>query len=391
MLAFVPMNTRLLLLSVSAGNGHVRAAQALAATAQALSPPCQVTHIDAMAHVAEGFRKLYTEWYVKLVNRAPDVWSYLHHRADATPHSAVSQRLRRAIERLSAGALLREIRQAKPDAIVCTHFLPAELLMRAQRKGQLDCPVWLQVTDYDLHNMWVVPGLAGYFAATAEVAYRMRARGLPADRIHVTGIPVMPAFAQAAGPDGTRDACVRRLGLDPARRVLLMASGGAGVGDLPSMVARVLAPQGQGADFQVIAVAGRNAAAHQALQALALQHPNRLVALGFTDVMHELMAAADLVVTKPGGLTVSECMALGKPMLLISPIPGQEEHNASFLLEQGAAWLADDAIGLDYKVARLMAEPAQLARMAACSRALGQPGAARAVLGCVLQGPGAAR
>ena len=109
MLAFVPMNTRLLLLSVSAGNGHVRAAQALAATAQALSPPCQVTHIDAMAHVAEGFRKLYTEWYVKLVNRAPDVWSYLHHRADATPHSAVSQRLRRAIERLSAGALLRAL------------------------------------------------------------------------------------------------------------------------------------------------------------------------------------------------------------------------------------------------------------------------------------------
>ena len=123
------------------------------------------------------------------MNRAPEVWSYLHQKADSTPHSATSQRLRRGIERVSAGALLREIQRAKPDAIVCTHFLPAELLMREQSRGRIDCPVWLQVTDYDLHNMWIVPGMAGYLAATEEVAFRMRARGLPADRIHVTGIP----------------------------------------------------------------------------------------------------------------------------------------------------------------------------------------------------------
>jgi processive 1,2-diacylglycerol beta-glucosyltransferase len=109
-----------------------------------------------------------------------------------------------------------------------------------------------------------------------------------------------------------------------------------------------------------------------------------VVAIGFTNEMHKMMAAADLVVTKPGGLTVSECLALGKPMLLISPIPGQEEHNAGFLMEEGAAWLAYDAIGLDYKVARLMADPPKLANMAARSRALGKPQAARAVLQHVL-------
>jgi processive 1,2-diacylglycerol beta-glucosyltransferase len=109
-----------------------------------------------------------------------------------------------------------------------------------------------------------------------------------------------------------------------------------------------------------------------------------VVAIGFTNEMHKMMAASDLVVTKPGGLTVSECLALGKPMLLISPIPGQEEHNAGFLMEEGVAWLAYDAIGLDYKVARLMADPAKLATMAARSRALGKPQAARAVLQHVL-------
>ena len=375
-------STDLLVLSVSAGNGHVRAAQALVDTAALRTPPCQAVHIDAMTHTSAAFRKLYTDWYIQLVNRAPEVWSYLHHKADVTPHSAATQRLRRGIERVSTLALLREVQRLQAKAIVCTHFLPAELLMREAAAGRLACPVWLQVTDYDLHTLWLVPGMAGYFAANDEVAWRMQARGLPADRIHVSGIPLMPAFAGATTGEAARLAAVQELGLDARRRVVLMASGGAGVGDLPSMVARVLALPGQ--DFQVIAVAGRNVAAHAQLQALAAAHPGRVLALGFTQQMHALMTAADLVVSKPGGLTVSECMALGKPMLLIAPIPGQEEHNASHLLEEGAAWLADDAIGLDWKLARLMNEPAHLQRLAARSLALGKPRAAQAVLDKVL-------
>jgi processive 1,2-diacylglycerol beta-glucosyltransferase len=380
--------TKILILSVSAGNGHVRAAQALEAAVQA-APPHSAVHIDAMAHVTAGFRKVYTDWYLQLVKRAPDLWSYLHQRTDATPHHALSQRLRRGIERLSTVALARELHREKPGAVICTHFLPAELLMRERNRGRIDCPVWLQITDYDLHNMWLVPGMTGYLAATDEVAFRLRARGIPPERIHVTGIPVMPGFSGTEAL--ARDASAAALGLDPARPVLLMASGGAGVGDLPSMVERVLGLGGGGNNggtgFQVIAVAGRNAEAHARLQALAARYPGRVAAIGFTSEMHRLMAAADLVVTKPGGLTVSECLALGKPMLLISPIPGQEEHNAGFLMEEGAAWLAYDAIGLDYKVARLMADPSRLAAMAARSRALGKPHAAAAVLRHVLGHP----
>ena len=375
-------STDLLVLSVSAGNGHVRAAQALVEAAAQRTPPVRALHIDAMAHTSAAFRKLYTDWYIQLVNRAPDVWAYLHHKADATPQHAPTMRLRRGIERVSTLALLREVRRLQPKAIVCTHFLPAELLMREAAKGQLDCPVWLQVTDYDLHAMWLVPGMAGYFAANEEVAFRMRARGLPAERVQVSGIPLMPAFADAPTGEVARLTAVQGLGLDAQRRVVLMASGGAGVGDLPSMVARALSLPGQ--DFQVIAVAGRNEAAQAQLQALAQAHPGRLLPLGFTNEMHRLMTAADLVLSKPGGLTVSECLALGKPMLLISPIPGQEEHNASHLLEEGAAWLADDAIGLDWKLARLMAQPDTLARLAARSLALGKPRAARTVLDRVL-------
>jgi processive 1,2-diacylglycerol beta-glucosyltransferase len=376
----------LLLLSVSAGHGHVKAAQALEAGANLPPGNGTSTHLDAMAYVTGAFRKIYTDWYLQLVRHAPEVWSYLHQKTDSTPHSAMAQRLRRSIERLSAKALMNEVRRIGPSAIICTHFLPAELLMREQNKGRLHCPVWLQVTDYDLHNMWIVPHMAGYLAATEEVAFRMRARGLPADRIHVTGIPVMPAFARPEAPDLDSRRCVSRIGLDPARKVVLMMSGGAGTGDLPHMVERVLALRGPDMEeFQVVAVAGRNAAAHARLSAMAQQHGSRLLAVGFTDDMHTLMSASDLVITKPGGLTVSECMALGKPMLLVAPIPGQEEHNAGYLVEEGAAWLAYDGIGLEHKLGRLMERGShKLAEMARRSRALGKPRAAQDVLACVL-------
>lgn len=376
--------TRLLILSVSAGNGHVRAAQALEAAALQRLPAAEVAHLDAMQFVASGFRKLYTDGYLRLVNHHPEMWSYLHQKSDSTPHAATSQRLRRAMERLSSGTLLRQVSQRTPQAVLCTHFLPAELLLREQQRGRFEGPVWLQVTDFDLHNMWVVPGMAGYFAATDEVAHRMLARGLPPGRVHVTGIPVMPAFSPPADAQAARAEALRPLGLDPARRCVLAVSGGAGVGGLAEAVGQMLALPG---DFQVIAVAGRNEAARRALEDLAASHPGQLHAVGFTDAMHRLMTAADLVVTKPGGLTVSECLALGKPMLLVSPIPGQEEHNAGYLMEQGAAWLAYDSIGLLYKLQRLMAEPHTLAAMAAASRALGRPGAAHAVLDRVLGAP----
>ena len=377
--------TRLLILSASAGHGHVRAAQALEATARTLPrPPDRVEHVDALAHVAGGFRRVYSDLYGHLVDRHPGLWSYLHQKTDTTPHDATSQRLRRAVERLSSGKLMRVIRAARPDAIVCTHFLPAELLMRETDRQRIACPVWLQVTDYDLHNMWLVPGMAGYFAATDEVAHRMRVRGLPPERIHVSGIPVAPAFARPQAPELDRAACRSALGLAVGKPVVLIVSSGHGVGDLPTIARSVLAA----GDLQVIVVAGRNEAARGPLDALAREHDGRLLSLGFTDIMHTLMAAADLVVTKPGGLTVSECLALGRPMLLVAPIPGQEEHNAGFLMEQGAAWLAYDGIGLAYKVARLLSEPMQLAAMAAHSRRLGRPDAAEAVLAEVLRADG---
>jgi processive 1,2-diacylglycerol beta-glucosyltransferase len=369
---------KILLLSVSAGAGHMRAAEAIRAAALQSHPDVQVTHLDAMDYVTAAFKKLYTDFYIKLVNKAPTLWGYLYsHTNDAQPDSLMEQ-LRRKLERMNARALRQAIKDFQPDAIVCTHFLPAEMLSRLIRKGDLHCPVWVQVTDFDLHRLWVQDGMAGYFAANDEVAFRMRAQGIATSRIHVTGIPIMPAFGQALD----RNQCAKEFGLDAQRTTLLLMGGGAGLGSLDAVAAGLLALDG---NFQLIAMAGKNAQALAALQALALRYPGRLLAQGFTNQVERLMACADVVITKPGGLTSSECLAMGLPMIVNAPIPGQEERNADFLLEQGVALKAMDDVTLQYRVQYLLHNPAKLAEMCTKARALGRPGAAQQVVETVLQ------
>jgi len=220
--------------------------------------------------------------------------------------------------------------------------------------------------------------MSGYFAANEEVAFRMRAHGIAADAIHVTGIPIMPAFGQVL----SRSECARELGLDPQRKILLLMGGGAGLGSLDAIAERLLA---LGGDFQLAVLAGKNAGTLHRLRRLAAQYPGRLLAQGFTDRVERLMACADLVITKPGGLTVSECLAMGLPMIVNDPIPGQEERNADFLLEHGVALKACDRVTLEYRVMHLLKHPDRLAEMRVRARALACPDAAHKVLQKVLE------
>ena len=368
------MSCDILLLSVSAGAGHVRAAEALRAAAP---PGLSVEHLDVMDVVPRLFKRLYADSYLKIINRHPAFWGYLYHASDRSKPDGMMTRLREALERLNTRKLMDRIRALSPRIIVCTHFLPAQLLSRLRRLGQLDTPTWVVVTDFDVHLLWVREGLSGYCVASDEVAWRLRERGIGSTPVHVTGIPIDPAFSTP--PE--RAACARAHGLDPAKRIILLMSGGHGVGNLAEVAARILAIPGE---HQVLAMAGRNAELLEHLGELAAQHPGRLVPAGFTREPERLMACADLAIGKPGGLSTSECLALGVPMLIVSPIPGQEERNSDHLLEHGAALKAHDAAGLEHRVRRLLSEPGLLPRLAANARACGRPHAAADVLKTVL-------
>lgn len=360
-----------LVLSVSAGAGHVRAAEAVCRAAERAGH--RATHLDIMELVPRLFRKVYCDSYLRLVNRHPALWGYLYHASDHAKPDSTMTRVRQAVEKLNTRALVKRLKDLAPDAVVCTHFLPAQVLAGLRRAGGCTLPTWVVVTDYDVHALWAHQGLTGYCVADEEVAWRIRERGIGDARVAVTGIPIMAPFA--ARPE--RAACAREFGLDPARTTLLLMGGGGGVGGLGQVAERLLRLPGEP---QLVACAGRNAALLERLRTLAAGAPGRLFPLGFTDHPERMMACADLVVSKPGGLTTAECLALGLPMLVVSPIPGQEERNADYLLEHGAALKAHDAAGLEYRARGLIAAPERLAAMAAAAARLGRPRAAEQVV-----------
>lgn len=367
---------RILLVSVSAGNGHVRAAQAIAAQAWPDFPDLRLQHIDMMQIVPTLFRRLYSDLYMKIASGLPEAWGWLYRKTDCEPGNSLGGRLRRGIQRLCAQRLFSEIDRFKPEVIICTHFLPAEVLATAINEKRLDCEVWVQVTDFDLHQMWLHPGITGYFVANEELAFRLHRQGVPHKDIVVSGIPVMPVFNTR--PD--RPEAAARLALNPARPTVLLMGGGAGIGMDPVWITELLKTQPQ---LQVIVMTGKNAALREVLASVERAYPDRLRVIGFTEDVASLMMAADLAITKPGGLSTSECLVCGLPMLLVNPIPGQEERNAAFLMQEGVAQRADDPLTLQFRLQKLLSDPERLASMRQRAMALGKPQAAQQVLGHV--------
>jgi processive 1,2-diacylglycerol beta-glucosyltransferase len=365
---------KLAILSVSAGAGHVRAAQALERCVLENYPNVEAIHLDVMNYVPKLFRKLYADSYVHIINRYPALWGYMYERSDVVKSDkSIVKKMRVAIERLNTKKLLKEMINLAPDVIVSTHFLPPELISRMIKAGAEIPPSWVQVTDFDLHGLWVHDHMTGYFAASDEVAFRMKARGIPDEIISVTGIPIMPVFSQPL----SRTECASELGLNPDIPTLILMSGGLGVGGIYSLTEHLLGIEDE---LQIIALAGRNEELLAKFRVLAENFPGKLVPMGFTTTIERAMAASDLAITKPGGLTTSECLAMGLPMIAVSPIPGQEERNADYLLENGAALKAHDEIGVEFKVRDLLRHPEKLKRMSENAKRIGTPDAAKNVL-----------
>lgn len=362
---------RVLILSASSGAGHVRAAQALEKAFGARGD-CAVEHVDALDYTSKLFQKIYNDAYIALVRRTPGLMGLLYDRADR-PWRHLSRRL--ALDRLNTGPMIRLLRRVQPDLCVATHFLPAEIIAWLKGKRKIRARHVIVVTDFDVHAMWLCRTVDRYCVAVDEAAEYLARIGVPREALRVTGIPIDPVFAE---PKSRREAR-RRLGLNPDRTTLLVSAGGYGVGPIERLVADLLA---LGRPWQIVAVAGRAEQVRERLTVLARRAAKlrdaatRLHVVGFTDVMDEWMAAADLLVGKAGGLTVSEALARGLPMAIIQPIPGQEERNADHLLERGAAIRCNNLPAAAWKIARLMDDQARLSQMGVAARAMARPHAA---------------
>jgi len=208
-----------------------------------------------------------------------------------------------------------------------------------------------------------------YTAGRDEGAATLYQWGIPEGDITVTGIPIHPVFAREAD----RATCLQAQGLAGDRPILLQLAGGLGVGPIARIYQNLLALT---TPVEVVVVAGRNAAVRKDLEGIGVPDRHRAKILGFTDQIDQLMAVADVVVSKPGGLTTSEVLARGAAMAVVNPIPGQESRNSDFLLENGAAIKINNLATLTHKLGLLLQNPARLEGLKANAKRLGRPQAA---------------
>lgn len=361
---------RLLIATVSAGAGHLQAAAALEEAWRSFQPGAPVERLDVLALTPKLYRTAYGLGYLKVVAHAPELWGLMFDRTDNPALVRNLTRLRRTLARWLAPKFARHVRRVQPDAVVCTHFMPLEVLGRLKAKAaaaRQPAPfIVCVVTDFEAHALWMEPCVDLYCVAAEQTKARLVVRGVPEAHVAVTGIPVAPKFAQRL----SRSAVRRRLGLREDLPVLLVLAGAFGLGPVQPMLAQV---NSLARRVQVVVVCGRNEPLRRQVALTDWPQPTRV--LGFVNNMHELMAAADLVLTKPGGLTTAEALAVGRPLLIVNPIPGQETANSDFLLEHGAALKANRVEDLAYRLEQFL-EPARRARLTQAARALGRPQAA---------------
>lgn len=385
---------RVLIATITAGGGHLAAAAALDEAWRVCRPQDTVERIDLLKFFSPLHRRIHADGYVQLVEHAPELWGLMFKTTDNPRAARRLTRLKRAFPGNSRHKFERLVNRFKPDVALCTHPIPLEILghMRlknarrdrhAAKHADRSTParkstgadstanpfVVSVVTDFEAHATWMDPGVDLYCVAAEETKVRLVARGVAAENVVATGIPVSLRFSTRPDVRAVRRNCGWRDDLP----ILLVLSGGFGMGPVADILAELdKVPQ----PFQTVVVAGRNEELRRELAAQDRKHPTQV--FGFASNMHELMAVADLVITKPGGLTSSEALALGKPLFILNPIPGQEAANSDFLLERGAAAKVNRVEDLPYRIEQLLGSR-KLLDMAKAAKALGRPQAAREI------------
>ena len=361
------------------GTGHSSAAEAILRALQQCDPAIEGRVVDSFRYSSQFLGRVVEDGYLHLLRSFPSLYGLLYERRD--PSSTVS-RLRKWVNRLVASNFRNLFDTYRPDAIVCTHAFPFGVTSDVRETFGLEVPTLGVVTDFVVHPFWVYRNMDMYAVATPDLARQLTGRGLRRSSVKVTGIPIDPRFSQEPiEREGLREA----LGVNSGLPVVLVMGGGLAMGP----VARILRSLRRiSRPMHVVVLTGKNQQLRARLEA-QLKGLTDLAAevqvLGYVENVYDYMRAADLLVTKPGGLTAAEALASALPMLIVSPLPGQEMRNSKYLLGKNAAVRVTNERSLPRVIESMLESPDALRRLQAVSRKLARPDAAHRVASLILE------
>lgn len=367
---------RVLILYGAYGGGHLSAAKTICKQIEnQYKNEVDVVMVDCIEYINKYVNKVSTEAYKELAKKVPWVWKHVYKSARNGPISHIST----TTNKLMSYKLNLLMKELKPDLIISTHPFATQMCAMLKEKEKIDCKLATILTDYHIHDQWLV--LYRYtdyfFVANQQMKRDMIAEGIHDQKIFVTGIPVSEKFLGSFNDQETYE----EFGLSPDKETVLFFAGGEfGLGRTTTiMVLKVLIRLFK--NLQVVAISGKNKKMNKKFKELIelTNSSDRVKLLEYTNKVPELMHISSAVITKAGGLTITECLVSNLPIVIINPIPGQEEENAEFLEKNGVAiWLKKgDSIARTLK--GLFKNKEQLAEMTEKTKTLAKPNAVKKI------------
>jgi len=365
---------RVLLMYISQVSGHRQGAVAIAKSLKSLDPDVEVLSINGFGYTYPLMEKIINTAYMGVIKRAPKIWEYLY---DNPKVIKFSEKWKKSIHKSSHKKLQPLIDEFKPDVVVCTQAFPCGMVADYKIAHQLPLKVIGVLTDYAPHLYWLHEGVDYYVVPSQEAQDRYVKEGIAKESIKVFGIPIRMKFAQQTG----RDVVAKKLGLDLNIPTVLIMGGGQGLGPMKEAVKSLVRIE---RPLQMIVICGTNVKLVNWIKKIQRKTTKHIVYYDYASNVDELMEVATLIVSKPGGMTTSECLAKGLPMVIVDPIPGQEERNSQFLVNQGIAIRVDDKRHIGHEIDILLNNPQKLAAMKEAALKNGKPMAAEDIARLIL-------
>lgn len=312
---------KIMLLTAATGGGHLRAAHAVEQYIRD-NTEYEVITVDTLKAVGKLLDKTVCDSYLFMAKRVPTVFGKLYKH---TNKQNVFSDLVPKLNGLFSNQLLSSIAEHNPDVIITTHPFATEMVADLKKDGMLKTPLICVITDYGVHRAYIADEVDAYVVASEDMLPELKAFGVDESKVYPFGIPVHNVFFKRED----RNDFLKNLDLDPEIPVVLFMAGSFGVSNIIKLYREL---EETDVPMQIIVITGKNKKLYESFEkeiADGTKIPTRLVF--FTDEVEKYMHASDLLVTKPGGLTVSEALACGLPMAVFDAIPGQEEDNANFL------------------------------------------------------------
>ena len=343
----------ILILSASTGGGHMRASKAIGGYMTQKNTDINVKIVDSLLYISPILNKTVTGGYVYLATKTPKLYGKLY---DLTNKDHKFANFVTRLNNIFANKLLPLIDDFRPDIIITTHPFPTEMVSRLKSKKEINIPLICIMTDYAPHKAWISDKVDAYIVANDDMVTKMIAEGVDSRCIYPYGIPVDEVFFE----EKEKQLVIEELGLDKNLPTILMMAGSFGVSNVFDVYENIIDID---LDFQIILVTGRNQKLYNHFEEVIGSSPKKTKLIYFTDEINKFMQASDIIITKPGGLTVTEALACNIPMAVFNAIPGQEEENAEFLLKHNMAVRISDGNSCRAAIVELLKDSEKLEDM----------------------------